>query len=74
MGVSLLSGVSLLAEIPLLVGALWGALSGFVPELPVTTGVVGLQRVVGGAAAAISGVRAVADSGMWAAVCLGCPQ
>ena len=74
-GVSLLAGVSLLTEVPLLVAARWGAFSGFVSELPVIpTGVVGLQRVVGGPAAAISGVRAVVDSGMRAAVCLGCPQ
>jgi len=71
----LLAGVSLLADVPLLVGAKWGAFSGFVPELPVIPAdVVELQRVVGGAAAAISGVRALADSGMRAAVCLGCPQ
>jgi hypothetical protein len=64
-GFSQLSGVSLLEEVLLLVGARWGVFSGFVPELPVVTaGVVGLQRVVDGAAAAISGLRAVADSGM----------
>ena len=46
-------------EFPLLVAARWGAFSGFVPELPVVpTVVVGLQRFVGGAAAAISDVRA----------------
>jgi len=74
-GVSLLSGVSLvvpllagvprLVGVPLLVGTRWGALSGFVSELPVVPAdVVGLQSVVGGAAEAVPGVRAVAVSGM----------
>ena len=68
-----MAGVSLLAEVPLLVAARGGAFSGFVPELPVVlTGVVWLQRVVGGADAAISGVRALADSGKRATVGLGC--
>jgi len=45
---SLLAGVSLLAKVPLLVGARRGAFAGFVPELPVVPAdVVGLQRVVG---------------------------
>jgi len=64
-----------MAEVRLLVGARWGAFSGFVLELPVVPAdVVGLHRVVVGAAAAIFGVRVVADSEMRAAVCLVCPQ
>jgi len=52
-----------------------GAFSGFVPELPVVpANGVGLQSVIGGVDAAISGVRTVEDSGMRAAMCLGCPQ
>ena len=49
--------------------ARWVAFSGFVSELPVVLAdVVGLQRAVVSAAEAVSGVRAVADSGMRAAV------
>jgi len=70
-GGSLLVEVALLAGMSLLVGARWGAFLGFVPELPVVRAdFVGLQRLVGGAAAAVSGVRPVAGSGMRAAVCL----
>ena len=44
------AGGSLMAEVLLLVAARWGAFSGFVPELTVVpTGLVRLQRVVGGA-------------------------
>ena len=72
---SLLAGVPLMAEVPLLVAARWGAFSSFVTELPVVpTGFVGLQRVVGGATTSISGVRALADSGKLATVCFGCLQ
>jgi len=54
-----------MAEVPELVVARWGAFSGIVPELPlVPKVVVGLQSVVGGAKAAISKVRPLADSGM----------
>ena len=65
----LLAGVSLLAEVPLLLTAWWGAFSGFVPGLPlVPTSIVWLQSVFGGFAAAISGVRALADYGTLATV------
>jgi len=71
----MLAEVYLLSELPLLVAARWEAFSGFVPELSVVpTGVVGLQRIVSSADAAISVVRAVAESGMHVAVCLRCPQ
>jgi len=44
---------------PLLAEARWGAFSGFVPEISVVLAdVVGCPRVVGGAAVAVSGLRA----------------
>jgi len=70
-GFSLLSGVPLLVVVPLLVGtpllvgARWGAISGSISELPVVPAdVVRLHSVVGGATEAVSGVRAVAVSGL----------
>jgi len=58
-------------KVPVLLAALWGANSGFVPELPVVPkGVVGLQSVVGGADVSIYGVRASAVSVIRATVFL----
>jgi len=68
-GLFLLAVFSMLVGISLLVAARLGAFLVFVPEFPVVpTGVVGLQRLFGGAAAAISGVRALANSFMRATV------
>jgi hypothetical protein len=59
----MLTGASLMAEVPVLVVARWGAFSGLVLELPlVPKGVVELQSVVGDSNVAISFVRALADS------------
>ena len=58
-----------MANVPMLVGARLGALSGFVSEMPVVLAdALGLQRVVGGAAAAISEVRPVPVCGMRSAM------
>ena len=51
-------------------GSTVGSTFGFVSELPVVPAdVVGLHSVVGGAAEAVPGVRAVAVSGLRAPVC-----
>jgi len=53
------------AEVPLLLALRLGAFSVLVPELPVLqTCAVCMQRLVGCAAAAISVVRVLADSGI----------
>jgi len=63
--VSLLAVVSFLPGVPLLAGARWVALLGFVPEFPlVPAGVVKCRGVVGCAAAAVSRLQAVAGSVM----------
>ena len=59
----------MLAGVILLAGARWCAFSGDVPKTSVVlAGVVGCPRVVGVAAAVISGVRVVAVSGLRAVV------
>jgi len=68
-GLFLLAVFSMLVGISLLVAAHWVAFLVFVPELPVVpTGVVGPQSLVGCAVAAISRVRALANSFMRATV------
>jgi hypothetical protein len=72
-GACVLAVVPLPAVVHLLVGARWGAFSGFIPKLPVVPADLMLRLVVGSASAG-SGFRTVAFSGLRMFVGVWCAQ